>query len=394
MPLGAPPLSRDAVRALGLSRIREVANAGFGRTDIERFWFGESDQTTPDYIRNSAIAAIREGKTFYSHNNGVAGLRSALSTYLSRLHGRPFAPAQISVTSSGVSALMIAMQALLDPGDAVTMVTPVWPNVTEIPRILGAHVDRVALAPTPTGWQLDLDRLLSRITSRTRLVVLNSPGNPTGWVIQEEDQRALLAHCRRLGVWLLCDDVYERLVFDPARAVAPSFLKLADPEDRLIGVNSFSKSWLMTGWRLGWLVAPAAMETDLGKLIEYNTSCVPEFIQEAGVTALEEGEPHVAALRKSLMEASSFMTDELRAIKGVEITPPTGGMYVMLRVAGENDAVSLCKRLVQEARLGLAPGEAFGPESAGWIRWCIATDIGRLRLGVERLKEWIARSRK
>jgi aspartate/methionine/tyrosine aminotransferase len=150
----------------------------------------------------------------------------------------------------------------------------------------------------------------------------------------------------------------------------------------------------MTGWRLGWLVAPAAMETDLGKLTEYNTSCAPEFIQAAGVTALEEGEPHVAALRKSLMEASSFMTDQLRAIEGVEITPPTGGMYVMLRVAGEDDAVSLCKRLVQEARLGLAPGEAFGPESAGWIRWCIATDISRLRLGVERLKEWIAQSRK
>jgi len=394
MPSDATPSSRGAVRELGLSRIREVANAGFGRADIERFWFGESDQITPDYIRNSAIAAIREGKTFYNHNNGIAGLRGELSAYLERLHGQAFAPAQVSVTSSGVSALMIAMQALLDPGDAVTMVTPVWPNVTEIPRILGARVDRVALAPTGTGWRLDVDYLLSRITSRTRLVVLNSPGNPTGWVIPPEDQKVLLAHCRRLGVWLLCDDVYERLTFDPSRTVAPSFFRWTDPQDRIIGVNSFSKSWLMTGWRLGWLVAPASMETDLGKLIEYNTSCTPEFIQVAGMTALKEGEPHIAALRASLMDASRFMAEQLSTIEGVEVTPSAGGMYIMLRIAGEREAVSLCKRLVNEAGLGLAPGEAFGPESAGWIRWCIATDIGRLRAGVDRLAEWIGRSRR
>lgn len=393
MSLAGPPVSRDVVQKLGLSRIREVANAGFGRSDIERFWFGESDQPTPDYIRDSAIEAIRQGKTFYSHNNGIAGLRSSLSAYLERLHGRPFGAARVSVTSSGVSALMIAMQAIVNPGDSVVIVTPIWPNVTEMPAILGAQVDRVALAPTASGWRLDLDRLLSRITPETRLVVLNSPGNPTGWVIPPEDQEALLAHCRRLGVWLLCDDVYERLVFDPSRAVAPSMLKLAEPEDRVIGVNSFSKSWLMTGWRLGWLVAPAGMESDLGKLIEYNTSCAPEFIQTAGVTAIEQGEPHVAALRTSLAEASAFMTDRLRRIDGVEVTPSAGGMYVMLRLAGERDAVSLCKRLVHEAGLGLAPGEAFGPESAGWIRWCIATDINRLQLGLARLTEWMARSR-
>lgn len=388
-----PPSSRHAVHALGLSLIRDVANAGFGQADIERFWFGESDQVTPDYIREAAIGAIREGRTFYSHNNGAAELRNTLAAYLAELHGRSFGQEQISVTSSGVSALMIAMQALLNPDDTVTIVTPVWPNVTEMPRILGARVERVPLAPTEQGWRLDLDRLLSRITSGTRLVVLNSPGNPTGWIMPADDQKALLAHCRRLGVWLVCDDVYERLVFSPGQRSAPSFLALADPEDRVIGVNSFSKAWLMTGWRLGWLVAPAAMETDLGKLIEYNTSCTPEFIQAAGRTALIEGEPHVEALRRSLADASGFMASQLRAIDGVEVTPAAGGMYVMLRIPGEADAVALCKRLVHEARLGLAPGEAFGPESAGWIRWCIATSPDRLRRGAERLADWVTRSR-
>jgi len=388
-----PPACRSAVQELGLSRIREVANAGFGRTDIQRFWFGESDRVTPDYIRESAISAIRAGKTFYTHNSGSAALRRALSTYLQALHERPFDTSRITVASSGVSALMIAMQALLDPGDAVTIVTPVWPNVTEMPRILGAQVNRVALSPTPAGWRLDLDEILSRITPQTRMLVLNSPGNPTGWTIAAEDQKALLAHCRRLGVWILCDDVYERLVFDTAARAAPSFLRIADPEDRVIGVNSFSKAWLMTGWRLGWLVAPAAMETDLGKLMEYNTSCAPEFIQAAGETALSQGEPHIAALRRSLASASTFMTEQLARMDGVDMTPATGGMYVMLRLAGEPDGVSLCKRLVHEAGLGLAPGEAFGPESAGWIRWCIATDNERLQLGLVRLSAWMVSAR-
>jgi len=389
MPSEYLPQARQSVRGLGLSRIREVANLGFGQADVLKFWFGESDRVTPDYIQSRATSALREGRTFYTHNNGDAALRKALSTYLTNLHAQEIDVPRLSVTSSGVSALMIAMQALLEPGDRVVMVTPVWPNISEMPSILSAHVERVALTPGPGGWRLDFDKLIAAITPTTRVVVLNSPGNPTGWILPAEVRMALLSHCRRLGVWILSDDVYERLIFDPEARGAPSFLQIADPEDRLMSANSFSKAWLMTGWRLGWLVAPSALETDIGKLIEYNTSCAPAFVQDAAVTALEEGEPHIAELRGSLRSCSQMMTDRLRGIDGVEVAPAAGGMYIMFRLAGQEDAVDLCKRLIGEAAIGLAPGEAFGPEAAGWVRWCVATQEERLLQGVDRLSQWI-----
>ena len=294
------PLARRLVRDLSLSKVREIANAGFGKEDLLRFWFGESDLSTPQYIRRAAADALAAGRTLYTHNNGNAELRAALADYLTRLHSRQFNSAEFTVTSSGVSALMIAMQAIVDPGDRVVVVTPVWPNVVEIPRILGADVIRIGLVPAPEGWTLDLDAFLASITPETRLVLVNSPNNPTGWTLSTPERRVILEHCRRLGVWLIGDDVYERLYFDGATRSAPSFLEISEVGDRIMGVNSFSKAWLMTGWRLGWIVAPTGMEADLGKLVEYNTSCAPDFVQAGGLSAIDKGEPHIASLRCSI----------------------------------------------------------------------------------------------
>jgi aspartate/methionine/tyrosine aminotransferase len=369
--------------------VREVANAGFGRDDIQRFWFGESDQPTPPFIREAAVQALAEGRTFYTHNQGTQALREGLSAYLERLHRRAFSLEDLSVTSSGVSALMVAMQAIIDPGDRVVVVTPVWPNVAEIPRILGAEVVRVGLEPRDGQWCLDLDRLLAAITPRTRLVLLNSPGNPTGWTLSAEDRLPLLEHCRRLGVWLLADDVYERLVFG-AEQSAPSFLPLADPHDRLISTNSFSKAWLMTGWRLGWIVAPPALHADLGKLLEYNTSCAPDFVQAGGLAALQQGEPHIQSLRAALSRKRDQLLAALARWPRVLATTPAGGMYVFFQIAGHDDSVALAKRLINEAGLGLAPGVAFGPEGEGWLRWCFAASDAALDAGVDRLARWLA----
>lgn len=385
------PLARQAVRDLSLSKIREVANAGFGRADILRFWFGESDQPTPEYIRRAAVEAIEAGRTFYTHNNGARPLRDGLSDYLTRLHGRPFEVERLSVTSSGVSALMLAMQAVLDPGDRVVAVTPVWPNLTEIPRILGANVVRSPVFATPEGWRWDLQRFLDAVTPETRLVLLNSPANPTGWTIPSADRKAVLEHCRKLGAWLLCDDVYERLSFHSGLASAPSLLAVADPEDRVIGVNSFSKAWLMTGWRLGWIVAPRGMEADIGKLIEYNTSCAPDFVQAGGLAAIEQGEPQVVQLRAHLLASRDRLMSALAALPGVQAAPPEGGMYVFFRIEGRSDSVALCKQLIAEAGLGLAPGAAFGPEGEGWVRWCFAVKPELLDQGIQRLADWLGR---
>ena len=381
----------DAVRALRASRIREVANTGMGRSDVLAFWFGEPDEVTPDFIRQAAVDALGAGDTFYTQNLGIPALREAIAAYVTRLH-RPTGVDGIAVTNSGMSALMVATQALVGPGDRVVEVTPLWPNLVEIPKILGAQVQCVALRFTPDGWRLDLDELLAALTPGTRAVYINSPNNPTGWTLDREDQRAILEHCRRLGIWILADDAYERLYYAGADgvAVAPSFLDLADARDRVISINTFSKSWLMTGWRLGWIAMPAELIRDVGTLIEYNTCCAPGFVQKAGIAAITQGEPVIAHTVARFRAARDFLIARLRRIERVEVATPPGTMYAFFRVRGVEDSLAFCKRLVAEAGLGLAPGSAFGPEGEGCVRWCFAAGEARLAQGVERLEQFLA----
>jgi aspartate/methionine/tyrosine aminotransferase len=407
---------RQVIRDLEESKIREVANAGLGREDVLAFWFGESDEVTPDFIRQAAIDSLQRGETFYGHNLGLAELREGIASYTSALHGQAVGMERIAVTSGGVNALMLAMQALVDAGDEVVAVTPVWPNLTAQPVILGARLKCVPLKPVHGAWTLDIDALLAAITPATRLLILNAPNNPTGWTLTRAEQQQILAHCRRTGTWILADEVYERLYYedsaDPAPGrpkpgaplrgearsasggayqCAPSFLDVAAPDDRLVVVHSFSKSFLMTGWRLGWLVLPASMTHDIGKLIEFNTSCASIFTQRAAVVALQrqaEVTPRVVAHLKTCRDT---LVSLLQAVPGVQLQSPAGGMYAFFRLAGHDDSLATAKRLVVEAGLGLAPGEAFAPEAQGWLRWCFASqNPQRLVQGVERLRGWLA----
>ncbi|MBP6814278.1 MAG: pyridoxal phosphate-dependent aminotransferase [Burkholderiaceae bacterium] len=390
------PSARLAVRNLPVSRIREVANAGIGNPDVLAFWFGEPDGVTPAFIRSAAAAALDAGSTFYSHNLGIAPLREALSRYLGRWH-RPVSAERIAVTSAGVNALMLAAQLIISPGDRVVAVVPLWPNVTEIPRILGAEVERVPLHPDAQGrWVLDLERLLQAMTPGTRAVIINSPGNPTGWVMPKADMSVLLDHARRMGIWIISDEAYERLVFndDPqadGRFCAPSLLDIADPQDRVIVANTFSKAWQMTGWRLGWLVVPPSLLDDLGKLIEFNTSCAPGFVQQAAVAALEEGEPHVRAFVQELRLRRDTLLAALATVDGLSVGSPEGAMYLFFKVSGVLDSLALAKDLVREAGLGLAPGSAFGPEGEGYLRWCFAKPAPMLEEGARRLRAHLQR---
>jgi aspartate/methionine/tyrosine aminotransferase len=395
-----PSEPRAAVQSLLASRIREVANAGIGRHDVLPFWFGEPDQATPDFIREAAKASLDAGDTFYTHNLGMPELRDAIATYSSGLH-RPASADQIAVTSSGVSALMLAAQLLLNPGDRLVAVTPLWPNLIEIPKILGAEVVSVALhldtTSQPVRWELDLDRLLEALTPGTRALLLNSPNNPTGWTINREQQNVLLAHCRKHGIWLLADDVYERLSYDgaPGKATcAPSFLDICDPNERVVSTNSFSKTWLMTGWRLGWMQVPVSLMTGLGKLIEYNTSCAPVFVQRAGLVAIQRSEDIVLPTTERYRAARDYLYERLSSPllreTGVVAPMPRGAMYLFFKIDGERDSLALCKRMVSEAGLGLAPGSAFGDEGEGALRWCFANSLERLSEGVDRLERFMS----
>nr|WP_293906039.1 pyridoxal phosphate-dependent aminotransferase [Phenylobacterium sp.] len=384
-----PPIPRPEVQTLRMSKIREVANAGLGRDDILAFWFGESDQSTPDFIREPAARALLDGRTYYTHNLGRADVRESLSTYLTGLHGTAIGVDRLAIVSSGVNAVMLASQLVISPGDRAVVLGPSWPNVPEIPKILSARVEMVTLEPAQGRWRLDLDRLMDALTPDTRMLILNSPNNPTGWMLPEADRAAILARCRQYGIWLVCDDVYERLTFD--RPSAPSFLPLATLEDRIIGTNSFSKAWRMTGWRLGWMVVPPALIDGLGVLIEYNTSCAPDFIQEGAKAALDHGEPYVASVRAELIAAREQVLAGLRAIPGIEAPQPDGGFYALFRVAGCTDSVALCKELIRDVGLGLAPGAAFGPEGEGWLRWCFAARPEKNAAGLARLAGFLAR---
>ena len=375
---------RAVVRDLPGSKIREVANAGMGRSDVLAFWFGEGDEPTPAFVRDAAIASMQSGDTFYSHNLGLPELREALSRYLSGLH-RPVGPQRIAVTSSGVNALMLAMQALVGAGDEVVAVVPVWPNLTAQPAILGANVKRVSLKVQAGAWTLDMDTLLNAVTERTRVLLVNAPNNPTGWTLTRAEQLSILAHCRRTDTWIVADEVYERIYFGP-EASAPSFLDIADLDDRLVVAHSFSKSFLMTGWRLGWLVVPPTLLDAVGKLIEFNTSCAPVFVQRAGLAALAQADAFVPGLIQRLKTCRDTLIPALSAVPGVQVANPPGGMYAFFRVDGQNDSLAFAKRLVGEVGLGLAPGAAFGDEAEGWLRWCFASrDPQRLLDGVARL---------
>ncbi|MFM0231848.1 pyridoxal phosphate-dependent aminotransferase [Paraburkholderia sediminicola] len=397
LPVPSVPNARDAVRALRPSQIREVANAGFGVADVLPFWFGESDRVTPAFIRDAASAALAAGATFYTHNLGIAPLRAALASYVGELHGATSSD-HIAVTSAGVNALMLAAQLVVGVGDRVVAVTPLWPNLVEIPKILGAHVETVALGYGERGWQLDLEQLLAALTPGTKMLLINSPNNPTGWVMSREEQRAVLAHCRRHGIWIVADEVYERLYYADAEPgadsahsrTAPSFLDLATREERVICVNSFSKAWLMTGWRLGWIVAPASLMDDLAKLVEYNTSCAPAFVQQAGIAAVQQGERFTQGLVLDLKASRDHLVRALSTVPGVDVKAPPGAMYVFFSMPGASRSLELCKTLVREAGLGVAPGSAFGPQGEGFVRWCYACDTARLDAGVERLKRFLA----
>ena len=381
--------AREAVLRLRSSKTREVANAHLGRADVLAFWFGEPDEGTPEFIRRAGMESLAAGQTFYTHNYGIVELRAALAAYVSALHGRT-AVENIIVTASGMSALMLATQALVGPGDRVVEVTPLWPNLVEIPKVLGAQVECVPLDFSPAGWTLDLERLLAALTPGTRALYVNSPNNPTGWTITRGEQQAILEHCRRLGIWIVADDAYERLWFD-GEGAAPSFFDLAGTEERIVSTNTFSKSWLMTGWRMGWLVAPPALGVQIGKLIEYNTSCVPEFVQRAGLAAVQAGEQVVRRTVERYRRARDFLIPRLNEIPRVEAALPPGAMYAFFRVEGMTDSVAFCKQLVADVGLGLAPGVGFGPEGEGFVRWCFASSVERLDEGVARLRSALAR---
>ena len=291
--------------------ITEVAMTVFGDPDVVPLWFGEGDLVTPDFVRDAAAKGLQAGETFYTWQRGIPQLRAALSAYTERVYGIKCPADRISVTTGGMQAILLCCQLLLDPGDNIVIVSPIWPNITSAVKLVRGVPKYVALDRKPDGaWKLDLQKVFDAVDERTRAIFVNSPGNPTGWTMTSDEQKALLDFARTRGVWIMADEVYARLIY--TRPVAPSFLELAGPDDPLLVLNSFSKPWAMTGWRLGWLTHPAALGEQFAKLVQINTSGVPHFLQRGGIAALEKGDGFLAEWSSAAAPAASRCSSACR----------------------------------------------------------------------------------
>lgn len=382
----APPRPmRPEIERLGESLIRHVAEANIGRDDVIPLWFGEPDEATPDFIKRAAVRALEADHVFYTQNRGIPPLREAVSAYASDLHARGIGTDRITVTASGMSALMLCSQLIVSPGDNMVAVGPLWPNCAETVHVMGGETRIVPLiAGEDGGWRLDLDRLLDACDDRTVGVLVNSPANPTGWVMTAEDQRTLLESCRERGIYVIADEVYIRLAYNAPRA--PSFLDIAEEDDRVLVVNSFSKSWSMTGWRLGWLTHAPGLGDAFAKLNEYNLASPVTFVQHAGITAIEEGEPFVESLLERYRRNRDLVVQRLGAMRRVRLPRPDGAFYAFFAVDGVSDSLALAHRLIETAGVGLAPGRAFGEAGEGRLRLCFAAGADTLSQALDRLE--------
>jgi aspartate/methionine/tyrosine aminotransferase len=387
LPPYAPSLSR-----VPYTQIRELGELAMTMDGVLRLYFGESNLPTPRFIVDAAARALADGYTFYSENAGLPALREAIAAQYRRLHGVELDPGrEVVVTASGVQALHLAIRSAVDPGDEVVILSPAWPNGAAMVALSHATPVDVPLVLAGERYEIDFDALAAAVTPRTRLILLTSPSNPLGWVVRPDEQQRLLDLCRDRGIWLLADEVYERIYYGGAVGdAAPSILRRCDRDDLVHVVQSFSKTYCMTGWRVGWLVTRADVGPKLAQLNEFIVSHAATFTQVAALTALLEGEEELARMVDELRAKRDLCLAALRALPGVTVPDPDGAFYVFPRIDGLTDSFAFCRRLLVEERVGLAPGSAFGAGGEGSVRICYAAERSVLEPALERLERFLA----
>ena len=367
------------------SRIVEVSRLAFTTPDVDFLCFGESDQPSPQVAIDAAKAALDDGLTRYPDVRGLLPLRETLAAYLTGLHARPVTVDRIQVTASGMAALGIALAATVRAGDRVVLHSPAWPNIGNAARLRGAVVEEIDLTPqSGGGFRLDLNRLETMLHG-ARALILNSPNNPTGWMATCKEIAAILKLTRRHGVWLISDEVYSRLIYDGS-AAAPSVLDVAGPDDRVIVCNSFSKTWIMTGWRLGWLVLPAGAEEAVADIVEVVHSGVAPFIQQAGIAAATDPGA-VERFRAWCAQGRATAAEALTGLNGIRYQSPPGAFYAFVGLEGVVDSLTLAKKLVLKHHVAVAPGIAFGQAGEGHLRICFAQSPNRMARAMQRLRD-------
>ncbi|MFN7993796.1 MAG: pyridoxal phosphate-dependent aminotransferase [Bryobacteraceae bacterium] len=388
------PHVADSVHRVPHSRIRELAEVAMSMEGVLRLYFGESNLPTPEFIKRAAVKALNDGFTFYTENAGLPSLRRALTRHYEYLHGVALNPdSEIVITASGVQALNLGIRCVLDPGDEALVLTPAWPNGSSNVVLANAVAREIPQPLRGDRYEIDFQALEAALSPRTRLLIYTSPSNPLGWCATEEEQQQLLDFARRHGLWLLADEVYDRLYYAGGNLgePVPSILRKATRDDAVMVVQSFSKTYCMTGWRVGWLVSRRDLVQKATQLNEFVVSHAPSFAQKAAETALAEGEDELIAMLSRLKQNRDLCLDALNTIPGVTVPKPDGAFYLFPRIDGLTDSFGFCRRLLEETRVGLAPGVAFGAGGEGSVRVCYAAERSILEPAMERLVRFLGR---
>ena len=385
--MNAIPLAQN-LSAIAPSRIRELSNIAFTMDGVFKLHFGESDMSTPAYIIEAAYDAMKEGYTFYSENAGMPGLRAAIAHKYAALHNVEIDPkTEIAITASGVQALNVSIRCVIDPGDEAIILSPNWPNATSIVSLYGGRPIEIPYVSNHKRFEIDFDSLEAAITPKTKLLVYASPSNPLGWVADISEQESLLNFCRKHRLWLMADEVYERLYF--SGPIAPSILRLCSRDDAVIVVQSFSKSYCMTGWRLGWVISRSDLIQKASQLNEFIVSHAPSMIQRAGEIALRKGEKDIESMREKIQKQVDFCFNALSPIESITLPKPEGAFYLFPKIEGVTDSFSYALSLLKETKVSLAPGVAFGNGGEGSVRICCASDLSILEPAMERFIKFL-----
>ncbi len=381
---------QPAARLAPVSGIEAVMDYGRGRSGLIPLWAGEGDLATPDFISAAAMRGLTGGETFYTWQGGIPELRQSLATYHQRHFGRDFSPGEFIVTIGGMQAIVLSLLATVGPGDEAIYLTPAWPNFAAAAAVGGGLPVAVPLRHGDNGWTCDIDAIEAAVTPRTKAIFVNSPANPTGWTADRETLQALLDLSRRHGLWIIADEIYALFHFGGHRA--PSFMDIMEPEDRILFVNTFSKNWAMTGWRIGWLRTHPSLGRTFENLIQYSTSGVAQFLQRGAIAALDQGDEFLASQVERAQAARDIVCRILGDTGRVKFSVPSGAFYLFFAVEGLADSRKAAFEIVDKANVGLAPGIAFGEAGEGFLRLCFHRRLDQVEEAANRIAEWIGKA--
>jgi len=377
---------RHEVLGVAESPLVQIATAAEAMPGSMKLCYGESDEPTPEFICRAAGEAALAGHTFYTHTAGTPELREAIATKVNALHGVSYRPSEVMSTVGASAAIFTAVRACVGSGDNAIIISPAYAIFTNAVIMAGGEARSIPLERDGARYCLDLDRVRAAMDRNTKLIIVNSPSNPTGWVISAAQQHALAEVAEQCDARILADEVYERLVFDAP--VAPSFARVVTNKDRLIVVNSFSKTYNMTGWRLGWAQSSESVIRQLYKAAEFITSNPTAVVQQAGIVALRDGEPFVTDLRARYASRRALVISAFAKLSGVSLLHPDGAFYAFFRVDGLTDSASCALDLLHRIGVAWAPGSAFGPSGEGHVRLCFAASDQTLARALTALTQY------